>query len=152
MSAINEAVEENKNRKAKQRKPEEDKKSTWEIDEEDLLDTRYLPFPVPVPFSFLFPFPSLPTYNWCLSVIIVVVSYPSIYLSIRSDYPFDEPDSQENIVYFDLKKLEPSTEYRPGDPPLIKGATLTKLLEKATPTEYAGNIYLPTYVLYHLYL
>lgn len=51
-------------------------------------------------------------------------------------YPFDEPDSDENIQFME------ST-----DPPTIRAATLTKLIERLTFDEYADVDYLADFLL-----
>jgi len=52
-----------------------------------------------------------------------------------SDYPFDEPDSPDNIQF-----AEPTDPEMPvgNHPPLIKGASLPKLVERVTYDEYPG--------------
>jgi hypothetical protein len=57
------------------------------------------------------------------------------------DYPFDEPDSAENIVFVDPAELpnEPGGANRsPDDPPLIKAASLPKLVERLAYDDYSG--------------
>eukprot|EP01119_Soliformovum_irregulare_P005251 TRINITY_DN1693_c0_g1_i2.p1 TRINITY_DN1693_c0_g1~~TRINITY_DN1693_c0_g1_i2.p1 ORF type:complete len:1126 (+),score=323.25 TRINITY_DN1693_c0_g1_i2:34-3411(+) len=59
------------------------------------------------------------------------------------DNPFDEEDSLENIIFYDASEEE----VRPGDPPLIKAATLPKLIERVTFDQYADTNYLEDFLL-----
>src|SRR5690606_26297326 len=62
-----------------------------------------------------------------------------------SAYPFDEPDSPDNIQF-----AEPTDPEVPvgNHPPLIKGASLPKLVERVTYDEYPGICNSPSLVIF----
>jgi len=64
-----------------------------------------------------------------------------------NDYPFDEDDHPDNIRYVKEDAENEDLGTRPEDPPLIKGGTLSKLVEKVTPTEYSDTNYLMDFIL-----
>jgi son of sevenless-like protein len=61
------------------------------------------------------------------------------------DYPFDEADSDQNITYADPK--DPNEQASPDDPPQIKSATLTKLVEKLTSSDNLDMNYISDFLL-----
>src|SRR3954468_4213817 len=67
-----------------------------------------------------------------------------------NDNPFDEEDSPDNLVFLDPKELETSeSSAKNSNPPaaLIKAATLSKLVERATPAEYVDTDYVTDFLL-----